>query len=87
MLQALTSCSQFPFDEQLEWGYIEMLGLVGAISLTVLLGVYLSENWFSPARHPVGEPITFLQTLLEWLAYMLLYSGLTALLDGILRFI
>jgi hypothetical protein len=63
-----------------------MLALVGTLSLIVLLGVYISENWFSPTWKGGSKPISFIEVLRDWLLYMLLFSGLTVLLDEALHF-
>lgn len=64
---------------------MRMLALVGTLSLIVLLGVYISENWFSPTWQGLSKPISLIEVLREWLLYMLLFSGLTALLDKALH--
>jgi hypothetical protein len=52
-----------------------MLALVGTLSLIVLLGVYISENWFSPTYQGLSKPISFIEVPRDWLLYMLLFSA------------
>jgi hypothetical protein len=65
---------------------MSMLGLVATLSLIVLLGVYISENWVSPTWQGLSKPISLVEVLREWLIYMVVFSGLAALLDEVLRF-
>jgi hypothetical protein len=65
---------------------MRIFGLVATLSLIVLLGVYVSEHWLSPTWQGLSKPTSLVQVLREWLIYMLVFSGLAALLDEILRF-
>ena len=62
---------------------------VGAGGNTVLNGlarsVYL-RKLVQPNVATLRKPISLLEVFRDWLMYMLLFSGLTALLDEALRF-
>lgn len=61
-----------------------MLGLIGGLSLMVLVMVYISEKWFSSTWQGLSRPISLVEMLREWLIYMLLFGGLTVLLETVL---
>ena len=73
--------------EPLVGDFLFLCGIVGAISLMVLLGLHVAEIRVGPPGRHGSSPSTLRQTLLEWLAYMLLYSSLAALLEGILHLV
>ena len=63
---------------------MRMVGLIGTLSLLVLEMLYISEHWLSPTWQGLYKPISLLELLREWFVYMLLFSGLTVLLQKVL---
>ena len=63
---------------------MRMVGLIGTLSLLVLGMLYISERWLSPTWQGLYKPISLLELLREWFVYMLLFSGLTVLLQKVL---
>ena len=67
-------------------GPMKLFGLIALLSLVILLGGYIGENWFSSNRWSgSSKPMTLGEMLRDWLIFMLLFSGLEALLNQALR--
>lgn len=65
--------------------YMGLLELIGTLSLIVLLNLYLFEKWFGPTWPGLSKPVILLHVFRDWLVYMLLFTGLVTLLEGILK--
>jgi hypothetical protein len=64
---------------------MEWLGLVGIMSLVILIGVYVFEKSSSPIWPGLSKRFTLVHVLRDWLLYMALFIGLLILLEGTLR--
>jgi hypothetical protein len=58
-----------------------MWGLVGSLSFVILIVHYISDTWSRPAWRGLSKPVPLIQVLGEWVVFMLLFSGLTVLLE------
>ena len=64
---------------------MKLFGVIALLSLVILLGGYIAENWFSYKWQGPSTPITLRAVIRDWLIYVLLFGGLAALLNQILR--
>ena len=64
---------------------MKLFGLIALLSLVILLGGYIAENWFSSELVRISKPMTLSEVLRDWLIFMLLFGGLATLLDPALR--
>ncbi len=64
---------------------MKLFGLIALLSLVILLGGYIAENWFSSKWSAYSKPMTLGEMFRDWLVFMLLFSGLEALLNQALR--
>ena len=64
---------------------MKLFALIALLSLVMLLGGYIAENWFSSEWLRLSKPMTLGEALRDWLIFMLLFSVLAALLNQVLR--
>ena len=65
---------------------MRLFGLIALLSLVILLGGYIGENWFGSNKWSgYSKPMTLSEMFRDWLIFMLLFSGLATLLDTALR--
>jgi hypothetical protein len=57
---------------------MKLFGLIALLSLVILVGGYIAENWFSSE---LRKPMTLSEVFRDWLIFMLLFSSLAALLN------
>jgi hypothetical protein len=82
--------SNFPYqvtslyDADMEWYHLKLFGTVGIITLAILLGAFVWENWFDTTWHGLRAPVTFTQIFIEWIVFMLIFAFLSLLLHEIL---
>lgn len=57
-----------------------LLGLIATLTFIIFVGLYLSEQWFKPARDGMKKPISLGEVFREWVMYVVLFGGLSALL-------
>jgi hypothetical protein len=63
---------------------MERWAIIASLSFIILALYYISDNWFGGVQRRLSKPVSLLQVLGEWLVFMLLFSGLTVLLETIL---
>lgn len=66
-------------------GYMDWLGLVGIMSLVILVCVYVSEKSSNPIWPGLSKPVPLVHIVRDWLLYVALFVGLLILLEGSLR--
>ena len=64
---------------------MDWLGLVGIMSLVILIGVYVFEKSSNPIWPGLRKPLTIIHVLRDCLLYMALFIGLLIVLEGTLR--
>jgi hypothetical protein len=64
---------------------MKLFELIALLSLVILLGGYIGENWFSSKWSAYSKPMTLGELLRDWVIFMLLFSGLEVLLNQALR--
>ncbi|MCE3223147.1 MAG: hypothetical protein K0S58_1327 [Nitrospira sp.] len=72
-------------EPRTEGTYMEWLGLVGIISLVILMCVYVFEKSSNQIWPGLTKPIFLIHIFRDWMAYMALFIGLLILLEGTLR--
>lgn len=72
-------------EPRTEGTYMEWLGLVGIMSLVILICVYVFEKSSSPIWPGLSKRFTLVHLFRDWMAYMALFIGLLILLEGTLR--
>lgn len=62
-----------------------LLGLIANLTFIVLVGVYVSEQRHNPAWGDLRKPMSVRELFREWIIFVMVFSGLSALLYGALR--
>lgn len=62
-----------------------LLGLIATLTFIVLVGIYVSEQWHNPTWGDLRKPMSLGEVFREWLIFVMLFGGLSAVLHGALR--
>lgn len=62
-----------------------LLGPIATLTFIVLFGGYVGEQRHNPARGDLRKPMSVRELFREWIIFVVLFGGFSALLHGALR--